>query len=291
MTDLLLKTLLPISLAIIMFGMGMTLTLKDFSLVFKHPKPVLIGLFIQIILFPLFAFSLALFFDLDPLLSIGLIIISACPGGATSNIISQICNGNVALSVSLTAITSFTGIISINFLTSFALSYFRSKSDIVIELPLLDTIIRTTTITILPVLLGMTVRKHKEEFALKMENPMRISSTSIFILIFIGVVATNFSTLGDAMKKAGLVTFILNIGIITSGFLLAKIFKLGFKNAISIGVDAGIQNATLGLVICTTILNSIEMAIPTAAYTISMYITGGVLMWLLSKKNNISFAK
>jgi len=288
MTDLLIKILLPLSLAVIMFGIGMTLTSKDFSLVFKNSKAVLIGLFIQIALFPLFAFALAIFFDLDPILAIGLIIIAACPGGATSNIISQICNGNVALSVSLTAITSFTGIISINILTPIALNYFRSKTDISIELPLLDTIIRTSTITILPILLGMTVRKHKANFASRMENPMRISSTLIFILIFIGVVLTNFNTLGNALKKAGLVTFILNMSIISSGFILAKIFKLNFRNAISISVDASIQNATLGLVICTTILNSVEMAIPTAAYTISMYITGGVLMWILSSKKSTS---
>jgi len=286
MTDLLIKVLLPLSLAIIMFGIGMTLTAKDFSLVFKNSKAVLIALFIQIILFPLFAFALAIFFNLDPILAIGLIIIAACPGGATSNIISQICNGNVALSVSLTAITSFTGIVSINLLTPIALNYFRSKTDISIELPLLNTIIRTSTITILPILLGMAVRKQKVNFALRMEKPMRISSTLIFILIFIGVVLTNFNTLGNALRKAGLVTFILNMSIISSGFILAKVFKLSFRNAISISVDASIQNATLGLVICTTILNNVEMAIPTAAYTISMYITGGILMWLLRNKNS-----
>ncbi|NJB81589.1 bile acid:sodium symporter family protein [Wenyingzhuangia aestuarii] len=290
MTDLLLKVLLPLSLAIIMLGMGMSLTIHDFTRVFRQPKSVVIGLFNQVVILPLIAFTLAIAFHLDTTMAVGLIILASCPGGPTSNIITQICNGNIALSVTLTAVASFSSIFTTQFITAYALSYFGTYTEAVLELPVLDTMIQIMMITVIPISIGMTIRSYQTNFALRMLKPMKIASTIIFILIFIGIIATNFSQVGNALKRVGFVTLLLNIGIIGSGFLLAKIFKLGVKNAISIGVDGGIQNATLGFVIATTILDSVEMAIPTAAYSIWMYLTGGLLMWYLGKKNKVAIS-
>ncbi|NIJ44237.1 BASS family bile acid:Na+ symporter [Wenyingzhuangia heitensis] len=285
MADLLLKVFLPLSLSIIMLGMGMSLTLKDFTLIFKQPKAVLIGLFNQIILLPLLAFILALAFNLSDTLAVGLIILAACPGGATSNIITQVCNGNLALSVTLTAVTSFTGILSIHLLTSFALAYFNTQTESNIQLPITHTIFQITTITIIPISLGMIILKYKPTFASKMIKPMKIASTIIFALILIGLIASNFEKVSSALKAVGLVTLVLNLSIIGFGFLIPKLFNLEDKDSISVGVDGGIQNATLGIVVATTVLNNIEMAIPTAAYSIWMYITGALLMWIINKRN------
>ncbi|GGF61460.1 bile acid:sodium symporter family protein [Wenyingzhuangia marina] len=268
-----------------MLGMGMSLTIRDFTRVFRQPKAIIIGLINQIIILPLVAFILAILFHLNTTMAVGLIILASCPGGPTSNIIAQVCNGNLALSVTLTAVGSFTSVVSTQVITSLALTYFHTHTETVIELPVLDTMMQVMMITILPICIGMMIHAYKEDFTLRMIKPMKIVSTIIFLLIFIGIVVTNFSTIGQALEKVGIVTLILNLSIIGSGFLLAKIFKLGIKNAISIGVDGGVQNATLGIVVATSILNNIEMAVPTAAYTIWMYTTGGFLMWYFGKKN------
>ncbi|MGY5354974.1 bile acid:sodium symporter family protein [Wenyingzhuangia sp. IMCC45467] len=285
MTDLLLDFLLPFSLAVIMFGMGMSLKTKDFSRIFRQPKAVILGVVNQVIILPLFALTLALIFNLNDTMAVGLIILASCPGGATSNIITQVCNGNIALSVTLTAVTSFTSIFSVHFVTSFALSYFNTQTTTTFELPVIDTIMQIMAITVIPICIGMLTLKYKPNFALKMVKPMRLASTVIFILILAGLIATNFSQVKESIKAVGLVTLILNLSIIGFGFLMAKLFKLNDKDAISIGVDGGIQNATLGIVIASSMLNNIEMAIPTAAYSIWMYITGALLMWIISKRN------
>ncbi|MDO6736374.1 bile acid:sodium symporter family protein [Wenyingzhuangia sp. 2_MG-2023] len=285
MSDLLIKAFLPLSLAMIMFGMGMTLTPNDFKSVFQHPKAVIIGLINQIVLLPLLAFLLALIFQLDAVMAVGIVILAACPGGPTSNMITQICNGNIALSVTLTAIASFTSIVTINIIASYALDYFGTTTAI-IKLPIVDTTLQIMTITLIPISLGMLVRKFKTGFAIRMEKPMKIASTSIFVLIFIGIIATNFSLLGDALKRIGVVTLLLNIGTIGLGYMVAKIFKLNYKDAIAIGVEGGIQNGTLAFVITTTILNNMEMAIPTAAYSVWMYASASILMWQFGKKKS-----
>ncbi len=271
--------------------MGMTLIPADFTRIVTYPKAVLIGLTNQLILLPLIGFSLAIAFDLDPTMAVGIMILSCCPGGPTSNLITQICNGNIALSVTLTAIASFASIITIPFVLAMALDYFGSGSDIVIELPVLDTILQIVVITVIPISIGMLIRKYKPNFAKRMEKPMRTASTVIFILVFIAVLAANLELLGNAMKSVGLVTLLLNIGTMGLGYLTARLFKLKLKNAISISVESGIQNGTLAFVIATTILNNVEMGIPTVAYAIWMFLTGGILMWKLSKRKNIQLAE
>lgn len=286
-TTLLTKVALPLSLAIIMLGMGMTLIPADFARIAKYPKGVLLGLTNQLIFLPLIGFLLAWAFNLDSTMAVGLMILAACPGGPTSNLITQVCKGNIALSVTLTAIASFVSILTIPFIISYALEYFGSGSDIVIKLPILDTILQIMVITVIPISIGMIIRRFKPDFAHKMERPMRIASTVIFILIFIAVIAANFKLLGEAMKKVGPVTFLLNIATMSLGYFTAKLLRLNLKDAISITVESGIQNGTLAFVIATTILNNIEMGIPTGAYSIWMFVTGGILMSTLGRRKDL----
>ena len=215
-------------------------------------------------------------------------ILASCPGGPTSNLITQVCKGNIALSVTLTAIASIVSILTIPFILSYALEYFSSNTDITIKLPIIDTIIQIMGITVIPISIGMFIRKHKTNFAKRMEKPMRTASTVIFIIVFIAVLAANADKLVDGMKEAGLVTLLLNIVTMGLGYLTARLFKLNLKNAISITIESGIQNGTLALVIATSILNNVEMGIPIGAYSIWMFITGGILMWQFGKRPDVN---
>ena len=282
------KIFLPASLAIIMLGMGMTLVVSDFTRILKKPKAILIGLTNQLIFLPIVGFSLAIAFNLDPIMAVGLMILATCPGGPTSNLITQVCRGNIALSVTLTAIASIICVFTIPFILSYALAYFGTDSNVTIKLPILDTILQIMVITIIPISIGMGIRKFKRDFAKQMERPMRIASTVIFILVFVAVIAANFNIMGKAMKEVGLVTLLLNIITMGLGYLTARFFKLKLKSAISITIESGIQNGTLAIVIATTILNNVEMGIPTAAYAIWMFITGGILMWQFGKRPEIA---
>ncbi len=283
-TTLLSKVFLPLSLAIIMLGMGMTLIPDDFKRIIKFPKAALIGLTNQLILLPIIGFFFAVVFQLEPVMAVGVMILAVCPGGPTSNLITQVCKGNIALSVSLTAIASFASILTIPLVLSYALEYFGNGTDVTIKLPILQTVIQIMGITVIPITLGMIIRRYKTNFADRMEKPMRIASTVIFILVFIAIVAASFSTIGTAMKSVGIVTLVLNISTMGLGYLIARLFRQNLKNSISISIESGIQNGTLGLVIATSILNNTEMGIPTVAYSIWMFVTGGILMWQLGKR-------
>lgn len=275
---------LPVSLGIIMLGMGMTLVPADFSRILRYPKSVIIGLTNQLVFLPAIGFALALAFDLNPVMAVGLMVLSACPGGATSNLITQVSKGNIALSVTLTAFASVMSILTIPLILSFALEYFIGRTGVEIELPIIDTVIQIMGITVIPISIGMFIRKHRPQFAVRMEKPMRVASTVIFILVFIGVLAANAEKLAEGMKEAGLVTLALNITTMGVGYLTAKFFKLKMENTISITIESGIQNGTLAFVIVTSILKNVEMGIPTGAYSIWMFVTGGILMWQLGKR-------
>lgn len=282
--ELISKVFLPLSLAIIMLGMGMTLIPADFTRVVKYPKAILIGLTNQLIFLPIIGFSLAILFNLNPIMAVGLMILASCPGGPTSNLITQVCKGNIALSVTLTAIASIISVLSIPFILSFTLDFFETDNNILIELPIIETILQIMVITVIPITIGMIIRKYRTSFANRMEKTMRIASTIIFILVFIAVIAANYKLIGTSMKEVGVVTLLLNIITMLFGYATAKLFKLNLKNAISITIESGIQNGTLAFVIATTILNNVEMGIPTGAYSIWMFITGGILMWKFGRR-------
>ena len=278
-TTIITQIFLPISLAIIMFGMGLTLVVHDFTRLFTYPKEVIIGLTNQLVFLPLIGFLIILLFDLNSSMAIGIMILSLCPGGPTSNLITQVARGNIGLSVTLTALASLITVFTIPIILSKAITYFTGETDIVIELPIVQTMIQILVITVIPVSIGMLIRKKNEAFAARMERPMRIASTVLFIIIFLLVMFANKDLIVQAMKEVGLATLLLNLSTMALGYLTAKVFGIKGKSQISITIESGIQNGTLAFVIATTILNNVEMGLPTGAYSIWMFITGGILMW------------
>tara|TARA_X000000368_G_scaffold148052_1_gene116767 strand:+ start:998 stop:1861 length:864 start_codon:yes stop_codon:yes gene_type:complete len=280
-TTIITQIFLPISLAIIMFGMGLTLVVADFGRLFTYPKAVIVGLCNQLIFLPLIGFSIILLFELSSSMAIGIMILALCPGGPTSNLIAQVARGNIGLSVTLTALASLITVFTIPIILSKAITYFTGETGVVIELPIVQTMLQILIITVIPVSIGMVIRKKNEGFALRMERPMRTASTVLFVIIFLLVMIANKDLIVEAMKEVGLATLLLNLSTMALGYITARAFRIKGKSQISITIESGIQNGTLAFVIATTILNNVEMGLPTGAYSIWMFITGGILMWRL----------
>ena len=274
---------LPISLIIIMLGMGLSLTLDDFRRLGKSPKPIIIGLISQLILLPLIGFLLTQVFDLTPEFAVGLMILAACPGGVTSNLITHVAKGDIALSVSLTAIASFLTVFSIPLIVNFSMDYFLTESA-QIELPLLKTIIQIMVLTVIPISIGMLVRHKKPSFANRMEKGMKIASTVLFALVLISIIVTNVETIKTYLPMLGAVTLTLNVLTMLIGFYLGKIGSLNLAQRISIMIESGIQNGTLAIVVASSILLKSDFALPAAIYSIFMFISGGVIMYIFGRR-------
>lgn len=284
--SLLTSVILPISLAVIMFGMGLSLVIDDFKRVFLNPKAALIGLVNQLLLLPIVGFSLALVFKLSPEMGVGLMIIASCPGGPTSNLITHVCKGDIALSISLTAISSLITVLTIPIILSFSMVYFTNAEAVPIEIPVLKTILQIMVITVIPVSLGMLIQHFNKKFADSMDRPIRIASTIIFIAVLVGVILANKSSIIPSMKKVGLVALSLNIITMIFGFYSSRFFKLNIKQSIAITIESGIQNGTLAIVIAASILKQVELSIPAAVYSLIMFLSSGFLMWKFGKRKD-----
>jgi len=282
---------LAISLIIIMFGMGLSLDSNDFKRILLSPKAILTGLINQIIFLPLMGFILIKVFTLPPEIAIGVIILAACPGGPTSNLITHLAKGDTALSVSLTAISSFITLLTIPFVINLGL-YTILGENTLIKLDILQTIAQVFIIVIVPVVLGMLVRAKKETFADRMEKPVRIASAIVFVLVLVGIILKERANIVPYFQQAGIVTLLLNVLTMLLGFLAAKIMKLSFKQGISISIESGIQNGTLAIAIATILLSNTSYAIAPAVYSLIMFLTGGVIIfWSLKRGNNLDAKK
>ncbi|NQX81988.1 MAG: bile acid:sodium symporter family protein [Flavobacteriaceae bacterium] len=282
-SSVLTSVILPLALAIIMLGMGMSLVIDDFKRVFKYPKAAFLGLTNQLVVLPLIGFALVVAFDLPMVMAIGIMLIASCPGGATSNLITHVCKGDIALSISLTAVTSMLTVFTIPVILSFSFGYFSNESN-TIELPIIKTIVQIMVITIIPISIGMIIRHYKEKFALNMEKTMRIASTVIFSIVLLGIILANKNSLIPYFKQIGIVALLLNITTMCIGYFSSKLLKLNLKQKISITIESGIQNGTLAIVIATTILEQVDMSIPAAVYSLIMFFTCGFMMWYFGRR-------
>jgi len=279
--------ILAVSLMIIMFGMGLSLVVEDFKRIFVTPKAILIGLISQLVFLPIIGFAFIYLFPLQPEIAIGLVILVACPGGATSNLVTHLAKGDIALSVSLTALSSLATLFTIPFIINLGLQMVLGE-DTAIQLNIIQTIIQIFAIVIIPVSLGMLVRSKKEAFADKMESPMRIASTVVFLLVLFGLLIKERANIIPYFEQAGLIMLGLNLVTMTLGFVLARIFKLSFKQGVSISIESGIQNGTMGLVIATALLGNTAYAVAPAIYSLIMFLTGGaVIFWSLNQQKRL----
>lgn len=275
--------ILPISLFIIMLGMGLSLVVADFKRIALYPKATLVGLTNQLIFLPIIAFGIVSFLNLPPMVAVGFMLLAACPGGTTSNLITHVSRGDTALSITLTAISSFVSVLTIPLIVSSALVYFVGDGQ-AIELPVLQTIAQILIITIVPVSIGMLVRYFFPDFSEKMDKPTRIFSSVVFLLILITIVATNTEILEKYLFELGSISLLLNVITMGLGFLTAKLFKLNLRQRISISIESGIQNSALAIVIANSILQQNNMSLPAAIYGLMMFLPGGFMMWYFGRR-------
>lgn len=271
--------ILAASLIIIMLGMGLSLVKEDFKRILLHPKAMLIGLTNQLILLPLIGFGLATLLNLPSEIAIGIMILAACPGGPTSNLIAHLAKGDLALSVSLTAVSSLITIVSIPFVINFSLAHFTGEGQLV-QLNVLETIAQILVIVVIPVAIGMLIRRFKTEFALRMARPVRIASGIVLALVIVGIVIKEKDNFLSYFEQAGIAAFLLNALTMAVGYFTAKWAALPIKQARSISIESGIQNGTLAITIAVVLLNSTAFAIAPAVYSLIMFFTGGFVIWL-----------
>ncbi|MDJ0730247.1 MAG: bile acid:sodium symporter family protein [Crocosphaera sp.] len=278
---------LPLALFIIMMGMGLGLKFADFKRILIEPKGVILGLFAQLIILPIVGFLLASMFPLTPELAVGVIILAACPGGATSNVISYLVRGNVALSITLTAISSLITIVTIPVVINLGMQTFIG-TDTALQLPILKTIIQIAVIILLPISLGMLINQSQPRLAAKLEKIVKWLSLSFLGLIIFGLLLKERANFLPFFMQVGGVTLSLNLITMFLGYTIATLAKLDEKSAKSITVEVGIQNGTLAITIATTLLNIPTMAIPAAMYSLLMFVTSAGFALLVRNRKIIS---
>jgi bile acid:Na+ symporter, BASS family len=279
-TNYLTDLMLPLSLAIIMLGMGLSLVPNDFKRVILYPRAASIGILNQIIILPVVGFLLIWLSGIkSPELAVGIMILAACPGGPTSNLISHISKGDTALSITLTAISSLIAVITIPLIVNLSLSWFMQQGEF-IPLPVFDTIIKLTLITLLPVAIGMVIRSRAAGFAGKMDKPVKIISGILLFLIIMAAILTNRAIFVSSFRDVGPIALSLNMSMLLIGYLSARVLKLNLAQSITISIESGIQNGTLGITIASALLYNDVMAISPAIYSLIMFMTSGfIIAW------------
>ncbi|AHI28074.1 bile acid:sodium symporter family protein [Marinobacter similis] len=268
---------LPISLFIIMVGIGLTLTLRDFGQVTRNPRSIVVGTIAQILLMPLVAFAIAPFLGLAPALAVGLVIIAACPGGTTSNLFVLLARGHIALSILLTVSASLITIITLPFFTNYALQmYFGEAANI--SLPVGKTIAMLVVIVLLPVALGMFIRTKAPAKAQKAEGMVSIFGGFVLLLLIIALLWGSRERLPELLAQAGPAAFLLNLAGIVIGLGLSRLAGLSQRESLAIAVELGIKNGTIALMVTLTLLESSEMSIPAVVYSVLMYGFGCILI-------------
>ncbi|MCI5055310.1 MAG: bile acid:sodium symporter family protein [Flavobacteriales bacterium] len=283
-SDLITDVFLPLALAIIMLGMGLSLTIDDFKRVVKFPKAVAIGLVNQLLILPFFGFLIAKGFQLEQEFAVGIMILVACPGGVTSNLLSHLSKGDTALSVTLTAISSLVTIFTVPFIINFGLDYFMASGQ-QIQLPIAKTMATIFGITLLPISIGMIIRSKSLSFADKMERPVKIASTIFLVIIIAGAIAKNKEVFtNDFITIIVLSTFTLNVLTMVFGFFTSKVFKLNLPQSITISLETGVQNGTTAIFIAATLLANSAMSIPPAIYSLVMFFTSAFVIFKYGKR-------
>ena len=275
----------PIALALIMLGLGLGLSTRDFLRVINNPKDFTVGIICQLILLPIVAYILLLILRLPVELALGLMIIAAAPGGVTSNVLTKFANGDVALSISLTAIGSLISIFSVPFIV-FSSAKLLGVTDLSSDITMTGIALKMALVVTVPVILGMIIRRFAENFISSNINIVNRITGILFIVVFAAIWIEERENIISYLGQAGLAVLILNIVMMTLAFYIAKGFATGIPQRKCISLECGLQNGTLAIFVSTQIFGTeILYAIPTAAYALIMYITGFIFIYFLRKSN------
>lgn len=271
---------MPVALGTIMLGLGLSLTSDDFKRVLQYPKAISIALTCQMVLLPALCLMLVVLFDLPPVLGVGLMLLSASPGGATANLYSHLSNGDVALNISLTAINSVLTLFTLPLIVNFSLGFLMDSNQYV---PMqFAKIIEVFAIVLTPVLIGMLVRSKAPAFAAKMDKPVKITSALFLLLIIVSVTIRERGMLVSSFNQIGLPVLAFNVLSMVIGYYLPLLFNVGKRQAIAIGLEIGIHNGTLAIYIALNVLQNSTMSVPPAIYSLLMFFTAAAFGFLVN---------
>ena len=273
---------LPVALAIIMFGLGLSLTVDDFRRVARTPKAVAVALVLQVLVLPVVAFGLVTAFDLDPLLAVGVMLLAASPGGTTANLFSHLFHGDVALNITLTAINSVLAAITIPLITNLAIDHFDADGELGLQT---GKVLQVIAIVLVPVAVGMAVRHRSESFAARADRPVRVFSIAVLVAVSVGALLGERKNLADYAEQVGLVTGLFCLVSLSAGYLGAKLLRLAEPQAIASSMEVGIHNTTVALTIALSVLDSTEVAIPSAVYSVLMYVLATAFGVLVTRRH------
>ena len=273
----------PICLALIMLGLGLGLSVKDFTRILRVPKDFFVGFFSQLVILPIVALGIALILNLPAPIAVGLMIIAAAPGGVTSNVLTKFANGDVALSISLTAIVSLISIVSVPFvvITSADILGVSISSDI----SMTGIALKMALVVTVPVVIGMTIRGFAENFISSKINIINKITGWLFVIVFAAIWIEEKDNILTYLAEAGLAVLILNVIMMTIAYFIAKKFVSGIAQQKCVALECGLLNGTLAVFVATLMFDDIAYMIPTAAYALIMYITGFIFIYILRKSN------
>ncbi len=252
-----------------MFGLGLSLTTEDFRRVARSPRAVVVALGLQVLVLPVVAFGLVTVFDVPPLLAVGVMLLAASPGGTTANLFSHLFRGDVALNISLTAINSVLSAFTIPLITNLAISHFDAAGELGLQL---GKVLQVIVIVLVPVGVGMLVRRSAPDLARRADRPVRIFSIVVLAAVSLGAILGERANIGEYLRQVGLVTGLFCAASLTIGYAGARLARLGEAQAIATCMEVGIHNTTVALTIALSVLDSTEVAIPSAVYSILMYV-------------------
>jgi len=284
--DILINVVLPLSLAVIMLSLGVGLTLADFARVLKSPKAFGIGAFAQIVALPVVTYATVRAFGLGPEIAVGFMLLSFCPGGVTSNMVARLARGDVALSVSLTAVISLLSILTVPALAAWSVTHFMG--DAAPDVTVTSLAVAMFLITTMPVLIGVVIRHLANDFALRIEPFLSRLATLLFVIIVVAALAGNWDLFVENLPTLGPALIVLNLVLLILGLMLARMAALAWDQAKTVSIEVGIQNATLGITLAALIAGQADgfsaMALPSGVYGITMYLVAApFVIWFRSR--------
>lgn len=272
---------LPLALGIIMFGLGLSLTPDDFRRVGQHPRAVVVALACQLILLPAVCFGLVVLFDLPPLLGIGMMLLAASPGGTSANLFSHLFHGDVALNVTLTAINSIIAIFTLPIITNLAIAWFDREDSVSLQF---RKVVEVFAVVLVPVLIGMLVRARRPDFAARMDKPVRIGSAVILAVLVIAILVDQRENVGDYLADVGLVAAVFCAVSLVVGYVIPKAAGIVESQAIASSMEIGVHNGTLAIYVAVEVLDSTEISVPAAVYSLFMFVFAAVWGYALSRR-------
>jgi len=272
------------ALALVMFGLGLSLTTADFQRLLRHPKAVILALGLQVIGLPLACYAIITAFGLPPVFAIGLMLLAASPGGISANLFSHLFGGNVAMNISLTAVNTLLSIITLPLIANWAIAHFAQSGQVV---PMqTGKLMEVIAIVLIPVLLGMAVARRAPGFSRRMEKPVKVFSAVVLAVVTVLAIAKEWNSLATTFGQIGPAVLLFNLLSLFAGYYLSRAAGLDKPLSTAICYEIGIHNSTLAIFVALSVLESYPLALPAAVYSVVMYITAPLFGWLVLKRRS-----